>query len=96
MRCVPDRAGRPGVAVPIAQRDLSRHAEPMALTDEAHAVNEVVERLTLRFPALPKETVRAVVVASHAGLVGPVRAYVPILVEHQARQRLSELRQARA
>ena len=68
----------------------------MAPTDEAHAVNEVVERLTLSFPALSKETVRAVVVASHAGLVGPVRAYVPVLVEHLARQRLSELRQAKA
>ena len=57
-------------------------------------VNEVAERLRLRFPSIPEETVRAVVAASHAGLVGPVRAYVPLLVEHQARQRLSELSRA--
>ncbi|WP_411283132.1 three-helix bundle dimerization domain-containing protein [Lapillicoccus sp.] len=68
----------------------------MAPTDEAHAVNQVVERLTLSFPDLSEETVRAVVVASHDGLVGPVRAYVPVLVEHQARQRLLELSQAKA
>ena len=81
---------------PLRRREPARHAERMAPTDEAHAVNEVVERLTLSFPALSKETVRAVVVASHAGLVGPVRAYVPVLVEHLARQRLWELRQAKA
>ena len=66
----------------------------MAHNDEAHVVNEVAERLRLRFPSIPEETVRAVVAASHAGLVGPVRAYVPLLVEHQARQRLSELSRA--
>ena len=68
----------------------------MADSDETHVVNEVAERLTLRFPSLPEETVRAVVVASHEGLVGPVRAYVPLLVEHQARQRLWELSQVTA
>ena len=50
---------------------------------------EVVERLSQRFPDVSREVVEAAVRVEHEGLDGPVRDYVPVLVEHAARDRLA-------
>lgn len=61
----------------------------MPKLDEHDAVEQVFERLTARFPDVPVETVRQTVHAIHDGLEGPVRDYVPLLVEHAARDALA-------
>lgn len=50
---------------------------------------EVQERLEARFPDLDPTVVQAAVQAVAAGITGPVRDYVPLLVERGARERLS-------
>ena len=52
-------------------------------------MEEVVERLSERFPDVSREVVEAAVRVEHEGLDGPVRDYVPVLVEHAARDRLA-------
>jgi hypothetical protein len=58
---------------------------------EEDAVEEVCQRLVLRFPTIPLATVRATVQEVHATLDGPVRNYVPLLVERGAKDRLSAI-----
>ena len=55
---------------------------------EADAVEEVCQRLVVCFPTIPLATVRATVQEVHANLTGPVRDYVPLLVERGAKDRL--------
>jgi hypothetical protein len=58
--------------------------------DESHAIAEVTARLVTRFPAVPAATVRATVKAAHREFTDrPVRDFVPVLVERQARQALT-------
>jgi hypothetical protein len=64
---------------------------PVRDIDELKAVEQVCERLVARFPTVPITTVRATVQEFHATLDGPVRNFVPILVEHGARDRLSAI-----
>jgi hypothetical protein len=52
-------------------------------------------RLRERFHDLDPAVVEAAVRVSHAELTGPIRDFVPLLVEHKARDRLSSL-QARS
>ena len=57
----------------------------MAIENEAHAIDEVVDRLATRFPDIPSATVREVVEAQLAQFTGStVRDFVPVLVEHEA------------
>lgn len=57
--------------------------------DEAKAVGEVVDRLAERFPDIDRARIAEVVESEHRSLDGkPVRDYVPVLVEHGARERL--------
>lgn len=56
--------------------------------DEVDAIEQVCQRLVVRFPTLPSATVRAIVQELHAGLNGPVRDYVPLLVQRGAMERL--------
>ena len=58
---------------------------------EARALQDVQERLRQRFPQLAHEVVEAAVRVAHAQLTGPVRDFVPVLVEHEARERLAPL-----
>jgi hypothetical protein len=59
---------------------------------ETRALREVQERLTQRFPYVGAEVVEAAVrVAAYSKLTGPVRDFVPVLVEHEARQRLAHI-----
>ncbi|GAB3046625.1 hypothetical protein GCM10027053_00320 [Intrasporangium mesophilum] len=56
---------------------------------ESRAIEEVVARLSERFPGVALEVIEAAVRVAHEGLEGPVRDYVPVLVEHAARDRLA-------
>ena len=50
---------------------------------------EVQQRLEARFPDLDPTVVEAAVQVAAAGITGPVRDYVPLLVERAARERLT-------
>ena len=65
------------------------HHWPMDRSAEMRALAEVQERLQDRFPELDAEVVEAAVILAHAELNGPVRAFVPVLVERAARERLA-------
>ena len=58
---------------------------------EHHAVENVIARLTERFPSLSRERVQQVVDEELARVEGGrIREYVPALVEHAADERLRE------
>jgi len=61
---------------------MDRAAEMKALAD-------VQVRLQEAFPELDADVVEAAVRVAHSQLDGPVRDFVPVLVEHAARDRLS-------
>ena len=50
---------------------------------------EVQQRLEARFPDLDPTLVEAAIQVAAAGITGPVRDYVPLLVERAARERLN-------
>ena len=57
--------------------------------DESRAAQELVDRLVGQFPSVPPESVRDIVNASWQEFTGrPIRAFVPVLAERSARQRL--------
>lgn len=63
---------------------------PMGVSEELRALGDVVDRLAAKFPALSREYIEDVVQQEHSLLdTGRVRAFVPVLVEHAARDRLS-------
>lgn len=63
---------------------------PMGVSEELRALGEVVDRLAARFPAMSREQIEEVVQQEHSMLdTGRVRAFIPVLVEHAARDRLS-------
>lgn len=54
-------------------------------------VEHVVERLTGKFPSIPPEVVEETVTELHEELdEAPVRDFVPVIVEHDAREKLRE------
>ncbi len=58
--------------------------------DEQHAVEQVCQRLAAGFPHVASTNVRFAVEQAHHSLAGaPVRNYVPVLVEHAAREALT-------
>jgi hypothetical protein len=58
--------------------------------DESRALEQLVERLTARFSEIPGDTVRAIVTATHEQFTGrPIRDFVPVLVEREAKERLT-------
>lgn len=59
--------------------------------DETSALREVQERLAERFPHLGDSVVQEAVRLAHASMDGPIRDYVPVLVEHMARDRLAQM-----
>ncbi len=57
----------------------------------------VARRLCTRFPSVSAETVDALVAEIHREYDGrPIRDYVPLLVERQAREHLSRIPRQRA
>jgi hypothetical protein len=61
----------------------------MSGSDEGLALEHVCQRLSEKFPQLPAETVRATVFEVAQDLDGPVRDYIPLLVERFSRDRLA-------
>lgn len=59
---------------------------------EAEALRAVQQRLSDEFPHLGEEMVEAAIRTAHSQLGGPIRDFVPVLVERIARERLVELR----
>ena len=53
------------------------------------ALSDVRLRLQEHFPELDADVVEAAVRLAHSELTGPVRDFVPVLVEHAARDRLA-------
>src|SRR6476661_1814785 len=70
---------------------VRRNLRVMSGVDEALALEHVRELLASRFPTIDPTTVTSVVVEVHASLKGPVREYVPLLVERASRDRLRAL-----
>lgn len=66
----------------------------VARHDESQALEDVRARLVQRFPDLDADTVNAAVDAAYAQLTGPIRDYVPVLVERAARDLLSRRHEA--
>ena len=59
---------------------------------EQTVIDEVVARLTSRYPAIPKETVESIVHDVYARFDGrPLRDYVPLFVERNAKSELERL-----
>ena len=61
-------------------------------TWEQDAVQQVLGRLKARYSEVPAEIVEFTVQRVHAGFEGPIRDFVPLLVEKAARERLDQLR----
>lgn len=63
--------------------------------NEDAAVEHVVERLTDQFPAVTPEVVEDTVTEIHDEFdAAPVRDFVPVIVEHDAKEKLHELDKA--
>lgn len=58
---------------------------------EAQAVRDVESRLNRLYSTLGRVTVHDVVTMAHAALGGPIRDFVPVLVENRARNQLARL-----
>ena len=64
----------------------SNSAEPDHAAHEEREINEVVERLSARFPQERPDRIRAVVDAAHEQFQGnPIRDFVPVFVERAAK-----------
>lgn len=61
----------------------------MAKQDEAQALAAVIDRLASKFPEVPRTQVEEIVSDEYAALSdGPIRDYVPVLIERAAQLRL--------
>jgi hypothetical protein len=56
---------------------------------EAQALAGVRSRLAAQFPDAGEQAVDSAVEAAHAEMTGPVRDFVPVLVERLVRERLT-------
>ena len=63
----------------------------MSGREEVQAVLEVRRALKQRFPDVPGPMVDEVVTTEYSALAGPVRTFIPILLEKAARRRLVEM-----
>lgn len=64
----------------------------MAKQDEAQAVAAVIDRLAMKFPDTPRPQIEEVVSEEYTALNdGPIRDYVPVLIERAAKLRLRSL-----
>lgn len=63
----------------------------MQVDHEPHALVGVIDRLGERFPDRPRSAIEEVVAEEPESLNdGPIRDFVPVLVERAARRRLSQ------
>ena len=56
---------------------------------ENQAIQDVESWLAGKFPEVPTEVVASAVTEAFASLNGPIRAFVPLLVEHAARDQIT-------
>lgn len=64
----------------------------MTREDETRALVAVINNMAERFPDIPRSDIETVVAEEHLNLNGgPIRDYVPLLVEHAAKKRLQKL-----
>ncbi|GAB3083164.1 three-helix bundle dimerization domain-containing protein [Pedococcus soli] len=63
----------------------------MSSIHEASALEQVVSQLVSKFPSVDPETVRTVVDEVYRTFDGPVRDYVPLLVQRVSTDRLRAL-----
>lgn len=81
----------------LPKRPVDTFTAGVTDSDEAAALALVARRLRTRFPSVSSETVDAVVADYHREYDGrPIRDYVPLLVERQAREHLSGIPQQRS
>jgi hypothetical protein len=67
----------------------------MTREDEARALVAVIGSLAERFPEVRRTDIEAAVAEEHGNLNGgPIRDYVPLLVEHAAKKRLTKMNAA--
>ncbi len=70
-------------------RAASRHSRRQA-DSEAEAISRITRRLQQQFPELPAEAVEAIVNERYHTFDGrPIREFIPVLVEHAAREDLN-------
>lgn len=63
--------------------------------EEVRAVEEVIERLSEKYPDLDRDVIAATVAAEYESFAGkPVRDFVPVLVEKNTKKALKALRKA--
>ena len=96
-------AGRTGTGLPEADQAALSEAELRAVLQagpavasvhtarERQALADVEKMLRRRFPTVDAVVVEAAVRLAYGELTGPVRAYVPLLVERGARDRLDRI-----
>jgi hypothetical protein len=63
---------------------------------EEQGIARVIERLCEKFPALDRHRVENAVHSAHTALAGnPIRDFIPVLVEHDAKEQLRTTRAGR-
>ena len=63
----------------------------MGVIEELRALDHVVDRLAQKYPAVQRKHIEDIVEQEHRALeAGRLRDYVPILVEHAAKDRLRQ------
>ena len=63
---------------------------------EHRSVEEVIERLTKKYPDVDRGEIEQIVAEEHQAFAGrPVRDFVPVLVEKSAKKRVKALEQER-
>jgi hypothetical protein len=63
---------------------------------EQRSVEEVVDRLTKKYPDVDRGEIEQIVAEEHQAYAGrPVRDFVPVLVEKSAKKRVKALEQER-
>lgn len=55
---------------------------------EQQGIADIATALRIRFPDVAPGTIDTLISAEHARLDGPIRDFVPVLVEHAVRERL--------
>lgn len=63
--------------------------------EEDHAITQVAQRLGQRYPQLSTTTVTRVISRHRANLSGPLRDFVPLLVERYAGEELRTVQTTR-
>lgn len=87
------RSPRQVLTCPANSLKLSTMEEREAA--EQRSVEEVVDRLTTKYPGIDRLEIERIVAEEHQAFEGrPVRDFVPVLVEKSAKQRVKALEQA--